>query len=416
MSQSTTNRIEDFDDDFDPFSAMSAVEKVMDPYSELARLRGLAPVHDVDIRAHFGAMGDPNLAHLKGVTVLGHQEVQAVLGDPLLWSNHVNDLFLGKAFGPAVVTMDAPEHTKYRRLFQRAFLPSMLERYKTDMVPKIVDRLIDGFVNRGRAELVSEFTQHFAFGFIHALMELPDEDRRVFQKLAVGQLAVSYDPAHGDEAVRKLSSYIRQLVARRRLQPSSEVDFVHTIATAEIDGELLPDDIVMAFFRILMNAGGDTSYHGFGNILTGLLTNPEQMEQVRDDRSLVPAAIEEGLRWNGPVLFIFREPTRETQIGGITVRPGEHFVYVAIGSSNRDETLWDRPDVFDIHRKQQRHVAFGFGPHVCIGQHLARMEMTLALNALLDRLPNLRLDPKAAPPQVNGLVMRGASPIHVLFD
>jgi cytochrome P450 len=413
----TTDRIEDFDDDFDPFSAQLMAERVKgDPYGELARLRAAAPVHDVDIRAHFGAPGDPNLAHLKGVTVLGHKEVHEVLNDPQLWSNRVNDLFLGKAFGRAVVTMDAPEHTKYRRLFQRAFLPSMLERYKTDMVPKIVDRLINAFVQQGRAELVSDFTQHFAFSFIHALMELPDEDRRVFQKLAVGQLAVSYDPPHGDEAVRKLTRYITQMVDQRRRQPLSDVDFVHAIATAEIDGEQLPQDIVVGFLRILMNAGGDTSYHGFGNILTGLLTNPEQLEQVRQDRSLIPAAIEEGLRWNGPVMFLFREPTREAQIGGVTVRPGEHYMNVVIGSANRDESMWEQPEVFNIHRKQQRHASFGFGAHVCIGQHLARMEMVLALNALLDRLPNLRLDPQATPPQVKGLVMRGASPIHVLFD
>lgn len=411
------DRIEDFADDFDPFSAQLMAERVtVDPYVELARLRAEAPVHDIDIRAHFGAPGDPNLAHLKGVTVLGHQEVNAVLSDAQLWSNRVNDLFLGKAFGKAIVTMDAPEHTQYRRLFQRAFLPSMLDRYKTDMVPKIVGGLIDTFAHMGRAELVSEFTQHFAFSFIHALMELPEEDRRVFQKLAVGQLAVSYDTPHGDEAVRKLSRYIDRMVVQRRSQPLSEVDFVHAIATAEIDGELLPQEIVVAFFRILMNAGGDTSYHGFGNILTGLLTHPEQLEQVRKDRSLVPAAIEEGLRWNGPVMFIFREPTRETQIGGVTVRPGEHFLNVVIGSANRDESVWERPEVFDIHRKQQRHASFGFGAHVCIGQHLARMEMSLALNALLDRLPNLRLDPQRPPPEVKGLVMRGSSPIHVLFD
>lgn len=418
MSPSTVaDRIEDFDDDFDPFSAQLLAERVNgDPYLELARLRALAPVYDMDIRAHFGAPGDPNLAHLKGITVLGYQEVNAVLGDADLWSNRVNDLFLGKAFGRAIVTMDSPDHSMYRRLFQRAFLPSMLERYKTTMVPKIVDGLINSFVKNGRAELVSNFTQHFAFGFIHALMELPDEDRRVFQKLAVGQLAVSYDPPHGDEAVRKLSRYIDQMVDMRRRQPISDLDFVHAIATAEIDGKLLPQDIVVAFFRILMNAGGDTSYHGFGNILVGLLTNPDQLEQVKQDRTLVAAAIEEGLRWNGPVMFVFREPTRETQIGGVTVRPGEHFLNVVIGSSNRDESRWERPEVFDLHRKQQRHASFGFGAHVCIGQHLARMEMTLALNALLDRLPNLRLNPQEAPPQVKGLVMRGASPIHVLFD
>lgn len=412
-------RIEDFDDAYDPFRAMLTIGgegKVVNLYAELARLRALHPVLDGDIRQHFGVPGDPNLAGLRGVTVLGHKEVHEVLGDAATWSSKVNDRFLGKAFGPSITTMDPPGHTRYRRLFQRAFMPTAIERYQREMVPRIVHRLIDGFAGQGRAELIAQFALHFAFSFIHELLELPAEDRLVFQKLAVGQLAVSFDPPHGDEAIRKLSRYIRHMVAERRERPVSENDFVHAIATAEVDGERLPDEIVVAFFRQLMNAGGDTSYHGFGAILVALLTHPEQLEQVRRDRSLVPAAIDEGLRWNCPVLFVFREPTREACIGGVTVRPGEHYLNVAVGSANRDPSHWPDPERFDLHRKPQRHAAFGYGMHVCIGQHLARMEMTVALNALLDRLPGLRLDPAQPAPEVRGLLMRGASPIHVLFD
>jgi cytochrome P450 len=295
-------------------------------------------------------------------------------------------------------------------------MPPMIEQYKREMVPRIVNRLIDGFAQRGKAELISEFALHFAFSFIHELLELPAEDRLVFQKLAVGQIAVSFDPPHGDEAIAKLSRYLAALVAERRANPVSERDFVHAIATAEIDGERLPDEVVVAFFRQLMNAGGDTSYHAFGSLLAALLTHPEQLRMLQEDRSLIPQALDEGLRWNCPVLFLFREPTREVTLGGVTVRPGEHYVNVAIGSANRDGTHWSDPDRFDITRKAQRHASFGFGPHVCIGQHLARMEMNVALNLLLDRLPRLRLDPALPAPFVHGLLMRGATPIHVIFD
>lgn len=412
-------RIQDFDDGYDPFHAMLTVggeEKVSDPYPELARLRALGPVFDGDIRAHFRVPGDLNLADLKGVTVLGHKEVNEVLGDAATWSNIVYERFLGKSFGPSITVMDPPEHTRYRRLFQRAFMPNSIERFKTEMVPRIVNRLIDGFAGRGTAELINDFALHFAFSFIHELMELPPEDRLIFQKLAVGQIAVSFDPPHGAEAIEKLTRYIRHMVTRRRERPVSDNDFVHAIAIAEVEGERLPDDIVVAFFRQLMNAGGDTSYHGFGGVLTALLTHPDQLEQVRQDRSLVPQAIEEGLRWNCPVLFLFRQPTKEVEIGGVTVRPGEHYVNVAIGSANRDPSYFSDPDTFNLHRSARRHNAFGYGMHVCIGQHLARMEMTVALNTLLDRLPGLRLDPAQPTPYVRGLLMRGATPIHVLFD
>jgi cytochrome P450 len=413
-------KIEDFSDAFDPFHAMLTIggeDRVVDPYPELAKLLGESPVHSFDIRDHFGVPGDPNLAHLKGVTVLGNRAVNEVLNDAGTYSNKVYDLFLGKSFGRSITTMDPPEHTRFRRLFQKAFMPPSIEAYRKEVVPAIVNRLIDGFVERGRAELVTDFALHFAFTFIMELLELPMEDRQVFQKLSVGQLAISYDPPHGVEAIEKLTRYVEHMVTTRREKPVSEHDFVHSIATAEIDGERLPDDVVVAFFRQLMNAGGDTSYHGFGNVLTALLTHPDQLAAVREDRTLVQGAIEEGLRWNCPVLFLFRSPTREVTLDGVTLHPGEHYINAVVGSSNRDQNVWGADaDKFDIRRKQQRHTAFGYGLHVCIGQHLARMEMAVALNALLDRLPGLRLDPAMPAPFVHGLLMRGATPIHVLFD
>jgi cytochrome P450 len=411
--------IEDFADDYDPFHALMTIggeERVIDPYPELKRLRSLAPVHDFDIRAHFGVPGDPNLADLKGVTVLGHDEVNAVLGDPDNFSNAIYDRFLGKAFGRSITTMDPPEHSRYRRLFQKAFFPNMIERYRHGMVPRVINRLIDAFAGRGRAELVGDFARHFAFNFIHELLELPPDDRLVFQKLAVGQLAVSFDPPHGAEAVGKLTSYLERLVETRRREPVNEHDFIHVIANSEIEGERLPDHIVVAFLRQLMNAGGDTSYHGFSSILAALLTHPEQLAAVREDRTLVARAIEEGLRWNCPVLFTFRAPAREVVLGGMTLRPGEHYLNVSIGSANRDDTQWPDADRFDVTRKPQRHAAFGYGLHVCIGQHLARMEMDVALNALLDRLPGLRLDSALPPPVVRGLLFRGPDAIHVNFE
>jgi cytochrome P450 len=200
----------------------------------------------------------------------------------------------------------------------------------------------------------------------------------------------------------------------RRRALNSPSDFVSAIANATVDGERLPQDIVVSFFRQLMNAGGDTSYHGFSNVLAALLTHPDQLDMIRRDRTLIPQAIEEALRWNGPLVGIERSTARDLELGGVQI-PKDAFLHVCIGAANRDETIWENPDRFDMMRPRKRQTAFGYGPHVCIGQHLARMELTMALNTLLDRLPNLRADPDRPPPVIRGLTLRGAEHAYVRF-
>jgi len=135
---------------------------------------------------------------------------------------------------------------------------------------------------------------------------------------------------------------------------------------------------------------------------------------VRKDRSLIPQAIEEALRWEGPLTSIIRSVAEDSDICGVPV-PAGAAVMVCIGSANHDENRWEDPEVYNIFRKRFPPVAFGFGPHVCLGQHLARMEMTMALNVLFDRLPNLRLDPAAEAPQISGLMFRSPTQLPVIF-
>jgi len=179
---------------------------------------------------------------------------------------------------------------------------------------------------------------------------------------------------------------------------------------------VLPEDVLVSFLRQVVNAGGDTTYRGTSILLTGLLTNPDQLDAVRRDRALVPQAIEEALRWDGPVLMATRTAARDTELAGLPI-PANAEMDVLTGSANRDPLRFPNPDKFDIFRERKhRHFAFVYGPHVCIGQHLARVEMTRALNAILDRLPNVRLDPDMPPPDVRGTMMRVPQHIHVVFD
>lgn len=410
-------RIQDFDDPhYNPFTAMkdAGEGQIKDFYPELKRLRQQSPVFDGDIRAHFGLRGDLTMAHLRHVAVLGYKEVKSVLLDTKRFSNAVYSNNMGVFFGESVTVMDNPDHARYRQLFQKAFMPKMISTWGEELIPRMINDLIDGFESRGHAELISEFTLHFPFHFIHELMALPIEDRDVFHKLAFGQIGITFDTEHGMDAVTKLKNYLTQVVLDRRENPR-EGDFMSTIATAEVNGERLPDNVVISFFRQLMNAGGDTSFNGFSSVLTALLTHTDQFEEVKADRSLVPKAIEEGLRWNCPVPGISRTPTETVEIGGVTIEPGDHMM-VFLASANRDETMFERPDDFDISRATRNHAAFGYGPHICIGQHLARLEMVNALNALLDRLPRLRLDPDHPAPEVCGMSLRGPEELFVRFD
>jgi len=412
----TVPRLEDFTDGFEPFTALLTVGgegHVTDPYPELARLRRICPVHEIDLQAHFAVPTHMQIGDRPNFMVLGWNEVNQVLETPEIFTNDIYQDTLGITFGKSITVMDPPEHTKYRKLVQSVFTPKILNSYRPQF-QAVIDRLSDAFVNRGSADLVKEFALHFPFQFIMDLMGMDLEQRPTYHKIAIAQTCMFFDENHAVRASQMLGRFLEQLVNQRReLQDDS--DFISLIANAEVEGERLPQDVVVSFFRQLMNAGGDTSYHGFSNALTALLTHPDQLDRLREDRSLIPRAIDEALRWNGPLVAIQRGTSRDTDLAGVKIPRGA-YINVCIGAANRDEKEFTDPDTFDITRKPHRHVAMGFGPHICIGQHLARMELVMALNTLLDRLPNLRLDPDRPAPQIRGLSMRGAEHAFVVFD
>ena len=150
-------------------------------------------------------------------------------------------------------------------------------------------------------------------------------------------------------------------------------------------------------------------------MIIGLVQNPRQLADVRADRSLVPATVDEALRWNGPNTFSPRTVTCDTEVGGVHM-PAGSVVFFSEAGGNRDPRVFERPEEFDIHRPRHRNLAFSYGPHVCLGQHLARMEMELALNAILDRLGNLRFDPDKPAPRFTGITFRTPKDVHLLFD
>ena len=184
---------------------------------------------------------------------------------------------------------------------------------------------------------------------------------------------------------------------------------------AEVDGHRLSDDEIYPFLLLLLPAGAETTYRSSSNLLFGLLSHPSQLDAVRADRDLVPQAIEEALRWETPLLTIARTATQDVELDGVRI-PSGGFVAVSLGAANRDPRRYADPDAFDIFREDKQHISFGDGAHKCLGMHLARLEMGELLNAVLDRLPGLRLDPAAEDPHIHGMIFRSPPNLPVWFD
>ena len=404
------------DQSFDPF----IVEKLStgsteDPYPRIHALHAQGTVQPGSYRKEFTDVPDVQIGEMQQFMVFGYDTILQVLTNPETFTNREAFMHtLGRSFGHTVTVMDAPEHTRFRKIFQKAFLPNVVAQWGESIVDPVVERLMSHFIDRGEADLVEEFTHHYPFQVIYSQLQLEPEQAPIFHKLAIAQLLSSIGAPQGAESTEKLGDFFQALLDERRAHPGE--DLVSHLATVEADGERLPDDVLISFLRQLMNAGGDTTYVGTSLVLTGLLTNPEQLAAVIADRSLIPQAIDEALRWESPITSTWRAARRDVVLDGVAIPKGA-ILNVNIGSANRDPTKFPDPDRFDIFRERSvRPFPFASGPHVCIGQHLARFEMARALNTLFDRLPNLRLDPDKPPPRIVGHTGRVPEHIHVKFD
>jgi cytochrome P450 len=319
---------------------------------------------------------------------------------------------MGTVMGHTILEMDEPEHHTYRGLVQQAFSRKAMERWEVEAVGPIVDECIDAFVDRGEAELVRELTLPFPVNVIASMLGLPRADLPQFHRWAIELISVSFDWERGTRASAQLRDYFAGVLAERRAHPAN--DLMSILGAAELDGQRLTDEEIFAFLRLLLPAGAETTYRSSSNLLFGLLTHPDQLDALRADRALMPNAIEEGLRWEPPLTTIVRTATRDAVVDGVDV-PAGAVVITNMGSANHDEKYWERSEEFDIHREQRQHLAFAFGPHMCLGMHLARMETRVVLERIFDRLPNLRLDPAADAPQITGMTFRAPPALPVVF-
>lgn len=401
-------------DPFEEFSAATGGDSMRDPYPLFDRFRahgGLVKANPAVMMGDIDAepVVDDGAVHM----AVGFDAVMEVLRDGQRFSSKGYEMVMGPVMGHTILEMDAPEHSRVRRLLQQAFSKRAMERWEDELVAPVIGALIDRFANDGRADLTRDLTFPFPVTVIAHMLGLPPEEHENFHHWAVELIMVTVDMERATAASEKIGELFRRVLEKRRVEPRD--DLISVLATTELDdGAKLDDEAIIAFCKLLAPAGAETTYRSSSNLIFGLLSNRDQWEAVREDRSLMPRAIEEGLRWECPLTGIMRTSTVDTEVAGVPI-PAGTMVFVNMGAGNRDPQRWDDPHRFDIRRKPLGHCAFASGPHMCLGMELARMETRVVMNALMDRLPNLGIDPAAEDVHISGLAFRSPRSLPVVF-
>ncbi len=303
----------------------------------------------------------------------------------------------------SMLSMGGEQHRRYRSLVQPSFSPAKASWWTENWIERTVHALIDAFEREGSAELNVDFCAAIPVLTITGSFGLPVEQ--------------ALDVRESLNQPARIVEMLAPIVAARREKP--EDDLISVLVDAEISDEdgrthRLSDAEIHSFAFLLLAAGSGTTWKQMGITLAALLLRPDLVDAVRADRSLLRSAIEESVRWQPTDPMFSRWLTEDTELAGAPLPKGS-VLHICLGAANRDPLRWERPDEYDPFRPTRPTLAFGGGPHVCIGQHVARAEMTIAINALLDRLPHLRLDPDAEPPRFIGFYERGATAIPVRF-
>lgn len=339
------------------------------------------------------------------------EAVNQVFREADSFNSHIYDVTIGLFLGPTILAMEGEPHRKHRNLVSSAFKRKSLVHWEPDVVRPICNRLIDEFIDAGSADLVAGFTFEFPTRVISKLLGLPEEDLPWFRQRAIELISYTVNYERAFSASAALKEYFLAQMDKRKSHPTE--DIIGDLVTAEVDGEKLSDEAIYSFLRLLLPAGLETTYRATSNLLYLLLTHPEQFAAVQADRDLIGPAIEEGLRYETPLTTVQRTAIRDTEVAGVAI-PAGAVVDVCIGSANRDEARWERSEDFDIFRKWIPHITFAAGEHTCMGLHLARMEMRVAMECLLDRLSDITLVTDGNP-HIYGQPFRSPRSLPVTF-
>ena len=314
-----------------------------------------------------------------------------------------------------MLDLDPPDHTRLRGLVHKAFTPRLIEQMQA-RVQTLADELLDSVAPKGEMDLIRDYALPLPMTIITEILGVPTRDRDKFHKWS--KQIVSVNQFNNNwrviPTIWQFVRYLRGFFKVRRANPKD--DLVSALIQAEESRDKLSEDELLAMVFLLLVAGHETTVNLIGSGVLALLDNPDQMEKLRRDPTLIKSAVEELLRYTSPVFMSTERYAREdVTIQGVTIRRGEMTLGV-IGSANRDEAVFDNPDTLDITRDPNKHLSFGFGIHYCLGAPLARMEAQIAITTLLNRLPNVRLKGPAESLRWRpSLILRGLEALRLEF-
>ena len=382
----------------------AADEHPLDPFPHYERMRQAAPVFHDDQSGSWH--------------VFRYDDVQRVLSEYARFSSRMggdDPSETGQLFASSLITADPPRHRQLRSLVTQAFTPKAVDAL-APRISRLTDELLDGIAALGSADLIQELAYPLPVIVISELMGVPAEDRDRFKHWS--DVVVSQTRAgavNEDQHVTnvEMTEYFLNLIEQRRSRPGN--DLISNLLSAEIDGQKLSVAELLGFCSLLLVAGNETTTNLIGNAVLCFAEAPGTIERLSAEPSLLPQAIEEVLRYRSPVQSMYRVTAADTTLGGVQVPAGVPLV-AWIGSANRDERHFERSDQFDIDRGPSRHLAFGQGIHFCLGAPLARLEATIALKAVLSRLPGLTLTAGSQLERMDSTIVYGLTELPVSWQ
>jgi hypothetical protein len=385
---------------------------VADPYPAFARAREAAPV-----QWHEGMGLWLAFTHAESNAVLRDRRLGRIWSDRQPAERFESFNLIHRN---ALLEMEPPEHTRLRRLISSAFARGHVERLRPwveDLARRLVDELVERSGGTEPVDLLSGMAEQLPVAVIAELLGVPEADRPLLRPWS-NAIVKMYEygrttavESAAERAAAEFVTYLRALAAERRASPGDDL-VSHLVSTRDAGGEALTEDELVTTCILLLNAGHEATVNVSGNGTLALLRHPDQLDRLRADRSLLPTAIEEFMRYDSPLQLFERTATEDVEIGGITVARGQK-VAALLGAANRDPAVFTEPDTFDVGRADNAHIAFGAGIHFCIGAPLARVELQATVGALLDRTTTFEL--AGEPVRRPEFVIRGLRTLPVVL-
>ena len=398
---------------FNPFD----LEFRADPYSTYQSLRSTEPVH----WSLIGVWVLTSYVDVKGVLTdkrFGADPLPKRLKEKHQYAQNKEKGFdtLGEASSKFLFYMNPPDHTRLRGLVSKAFSLGVVESMRPQ-IQKVIDELLSKVLDRGGMDIIFDLAGPLPVIVIANLLGIPSQDCHKLHEWS-NDLSRTLDPLISLKEYEDLNTvalqfrkYINDLIAEREKKPQQ--DLISALITARDQGDRLREDELWTICMQLFVTGEETTVNTIGNGMLALLHHPEQMEKLKQEPTLIPSATEEVLRYESPVQFTGRYATENIEIGGKTIKKDER-VLLCLGAANRDPAEFPDPDRLDITRRENRHLAFADGIHYCLGAALARVQAQIAINTLVQRLPNLKLNTDKLEWRKN-IYLRGLKSLPVTF-